>query len=105
MDEGLSRKLGRTSRRLGRTGTTLPSLTHGQPLTIIAEGDLVDVHFSTEATHSGEVDGFAPTGKRHEFRGMALCRLENCKLVEDEVNYHNVQEVLRRAAEGAGASA
>ena len=68
---------------------------------LIAEDELVVVHCTFEATHVGEWEGIAPTGKRITTRGMALCRLVDGMIVEDEVNYG---EDLRAALAGADAA-
>jgi predicted ester cyclase len=58
----------------------------------------VAVHCTFEATHVGEWEGIAPTGKRITTRGMALCRLVDGKIVEDEVNYgEDLRAALARA--------
>ena len=49
---------------------------------LVAEDDLVVVHWSATATHSGGGLGFAATGKPVSFSGMALVRVEGNKFVE-----------------------
>jgi steroid delta-isomerase-like uncharacterized protein len=49
---------------------------------MVAEDDLVAVHWSASATHSGGGLGFAASGKAVKFTGMAFIRLEGNKLVE-----------------------
>ena len=49
---------------------------------ILADDDLVAVHWSATATHSGGGLGFAATGKPVKFSGMAFIRVEGNKLVE-----------------------
>jgi len=49
---------------------------------MVAEDDLVAVHWSATATHSGGGLGFAATGKPVTFSGMAFIRVEGNKLVE-----------------------
>ena len=49
---------------------------------MVAEDDLVAVHWSASATHSGGGLGFAATGKPVKFSGMAFIRVEGNKLVE-----------------------
>lgn len=68
---------------------------------IIAEDDLVAVHFTFEGTHKGEWEGFAPTGKRSTTHGMALCWFENGIIVKDDVNYGDGYEVIAAQAKGA----
>jgi steroid delta-isomerase-like uncharacterized protein len=54
---------------------------------MIAEGDLVAVHWSATATHSGDGLGFAATEKTVRFTGMAFARVEGNKLVEGWNNF------------------
>ena len=49
---------------------------------LVAEDDLVAVHWSAKATHSGGGLGFAATGRPVKFDGMAVVRVEGNKLVE-----------------------
>ena len=49
---------------------------------LVADDDLVAVQWSATATHSGGGLGFAATGKRVSFSGMAFIRVEGNKLVE-----------------------
>ena len=66
---------------------------------LVAEGDLVAVHFTFETTHKGEWEGFAPTGKRGTSHGMALCWLEDGKIVKDDVSYTDGYELLAKQAD------
>jgi predicted ester cyclase len=66
---------------------------------VVAEGDMVAVHFTFETTHTGEWEGFAPTGKRGTARGMALCWLQNGKIVKDDVAYSDGYELLAKQAD------
>jgi steroid delta-isomerase-like uncharacterized protein len=54
---------------------------------MIAEGDLVAVHWSATATHSGGGLGFAATDRAVAFSGMAFVRVEGNKLVEGWNNF------------------
>jgi steroid delta-isomerase-like uncharacterized protein len=49
---------------------------------MISDDDLVAVHWSATATHSGGGLGVAATGKPVKFSGMAFIRVEGNKLVE-----------------------
>jgi steroid delta-isomerase-like uncharacterized protein len=49
---------------------------------IISDDDLVAVHWSATATHSGGGLGTAATGKRVKFTGMAFIRVEGDRLIE-----------------------
>lgn len=55
---------------------------------LIAEDDLVAVHYTFEGTPEGEWLDVTPAGQRVRISGIALCRLEGGKIVEDEINYH-----------------
>jgi len=54
---------------------------------MVAEDDLVAVHWSATATHSGGGLGFTATGRPVKFSGMALARFEGNKLVEGWNNF------------------
>ena len=49
---------------------------------MLADDDLVAVHWSATATHGGGGLGFAATGNRVSFSGMTLIRVEGNKLIE-----------------------
>ena len=49
---------------------------------LLGEGDLVAVRLRGEATHSGEVLGIAPTGKRINWTENELVRLVNGRICE-----------------------
>ncbi len=51
-------------------------------LHIVAEGDLVVTHFVNSGTFMGEMDGFAPTGKKGSNPEMAVHRIGNGKIAE-----------------------
>jgi len=51
-------------------------------LSALAEGDRVAVRFSIAVDHTGEYLSIAPTGKRVEFEGMVLYRLDHGLIVE-----------------------
>jgi predicted ester cyclase len=59
---------------------------------LIAEDDLVAVHYTFEGTFEREWLGVAPTGERSRTSGIALCRLADGKITEDEINYHGAPE-------------
>jgi predicted ester cyclase len=48
----------------------------------IAEGDKVVTRVTFHGTHDGEFEGILPTGKRVEFRGVAIDRIVDGKVVE-----------------------
>ncbi len=49
---------------------------------LIAEGDKAAARITMRGTHRGEFIGIAPTGKRVEFSGMYIVRIENGKIAE-----------------------
>jgi steroid delta-isomerase-like uncharacterized protein len=49
---------------------------------LIAEGDKVAARISMRGTHTGDFVGIPPTGKRVEFTGMYVVRIENGKIAE-----------------------
>jgi predicted ester cyclase len=51
-------------------------------LSVLAEGDRVAVRFSIAVDHTGEYLGIPSTGKRVEFEGMVLYRLDHGLIVE-----------------------
>jgi predicted ester cyclase len=60
---------------------------------IIAEGDGVALRWQLTAIHQGEYLGVAPTGEPVTFRGLALVRVEDGKIVSD-VAYGDQLQVL-----------
>ena len=54
---------------------------------MVAEDDLVAVHWNATATHSGDGLGFAATRRPVTFSGMAIARFEGTKLVEGWNNF------------------
>jgi len=54
---------------------------------IISEGDTVMARWSCHATHKGELNGIAPTGKRIDITGISVCRISGGKLAEGWVQW------------------
>jgi len=54
---------------------------------MVAEDDLVAVHWSASATHSGSGLGFAASGRPVKFSGMGIARFEANKLIEGWNNF------------------
>ena len=50
---------------------------------MIAEGDKVLVLFIYQGTHTEEFEGIQATGKRIEFSGISLFRIEDGMIVEE----------------------
>lgn len=55
---------------------------HVLQIGVIAEHDIVVVHWEAKGTHLGEFKGIQPTKKRVNFSGVTIYRLENAKIVE-----------------------
>jgi steroid delta-isomerase-like uncharacterized protein len=49
----------------------------------VAEGDTVVSRWTMSATHQGELMDIPPSGKRVEFTGVTISRIEGGKIVED----------------------
>ena len=60
---------------------------------VVAEADMVAVHWTRTATHSGDALGFAATGKTIAFGGTLFVRVENGKLAESW-NYFDQAGIL-----------
>jgi predicted ester cyclase len=66
------------------------SVLHGFDLRIeqqIAEGDMVETHWSLRGTHGGPLEGTAPTGKSVYVDGQLLSRIIDGKFVEEWVHW------------------
>jgi predicted ester cyclase len=61
----------------------------------IAEGDLVANRFVYYGTHQGEFMGIAPTGREVTFRGIAIDRVVDGKIVEDWIEW-GLEDVVRQ---------
>lgn len=48
----------------------------------IACGDKVVDRFTVSGTHKGDLQGFAPTGKRFKVTGIGISKIKNNKMVE-----------------------
>jgi steroid delta-isomerase-like uncharacterized protein len=63
---------------------------HGFDLRIerqIAEGDMVETHWSLRGTHGGELEGTPPTGKPVYVDGQLLSRIADGKFAEEWVHW------------------
>ncbi len=49
---------------------------------LVAEGDRITARWRAHGTHTGELPGVAPTGKRDEFVGTTVVRVVDGKIVE-----------------------
>ncbi len=52
---------------------------------IVGEGDLVAAQVTFAGTHTGEYEGFAPTGKKSSFTDLQMIRLRDGRIVETDV--------------------
>src|SRR5829696_1473330 len=52
---------------------------------VVASGDQVTVRWTLRATHVGEYDGMAATGREVEARGVDLLQIEHARLIESWV--------------------
>jgi steroid delta-isomerase-like uncharacterized protein len=74
---------------------------------VIAEGDRVVARWTVRATHRGEFEGIAPTGKSVTVTGTTVMRIENGKLAEGWQNFdalglmQQIGAVQRQAAQRA----
>jgi predicted ester cyclase len=55
---------------------------HHEPLDVIAERDLVVVRVQASARHVGEIDGFAPSGRRFSVQHVHIFRITDGKISE-----------------------
>jgi len=49
---------------------------------LIAEGDFIVARFTLEGTHTAQLMGAAPTGRKVAFRGIDMVRIRNGRAVE-----------------------
>ena len=66
---------------------------HGTNEIQVGEGEMVANRFVFYGTHRGEFMGIAPTGRRVTFRGLALDRVVDGKIVESIVEM-DLEDVL-----------
>jgi len=57
---------------------------------LLAEGDTVAKRWTYHATHTGDLAGLPPTGKRIKMSGLELFRLAGGKIVECWLGYDNL---------------
>ena len=68
-------------------------------LDLLGDGDQVAVHWRIAGIHQGEYLGVPATGKRITFQGMALLRVKDGKIVEDQAYADNLE--LQQELSGA----
>jgi steroid delta-isomerase-like uncharacterized protein len=54
---------------------------------VIAEGETVMTRWSCRGTHTGDLNGIAPTGKQVTISGVTVARVSNGKMAEAYVNW------------------
>jgi len=57
---------------------------------LVAEGDRVAKRWTMHATHTGDLSGLPPTGKRITVSGLELFRLADGKIVECWIGYDSL---------------
>jgi steroid delta-isomerase-like uncharacterized protein len=57
---------------------------------LIAEGDKVAARLRVRGTHLGDLDGIAPTGKRVDFTGIVISRIEGGMIADDWANFDDL---------------
>lgn len=62
---------------------------------VLAVEDRIVFHFLIEGTHTGELRGMSATGRSVRFRGVAIDRLEEDRIVEEWV-YFNVLSLMQQ---------
>lgn len=54
---------------------------------MLADGDKVVTRWTSRATHKGDLNGIAPTGKQINLTGISIDRIEGGKIVEAWTNW------------------
>jgi predicted ester cyclase len=57
---------------------------------LMAEGDRVAARLRVRGTHLGELNGIAPTGRRVDFTGIVISRVEGERIAEDWANFDDL---------------
>jgi steroid delta-isomerase-like uncharacterized protein len=57
---------------------------------LIAEGDMVVLHWNARGTHRGELAGIPPTGKQVTLKGVDILRISSGKIAERWAEYDNL---------------
>jgi steroid delta-isomerase-like uncharacterized protein len=74
---------GETMKRIiGTFWTTVPDL-HVSVDDVLAEGDRVAIRVTSRGTHTGHFRSVAPTGRKVEFPGYAVFRMQDGKAAEE----------------------
>ena len=64
----------------------------------IAEGDKVATRWTGRGTHTGEIQGIAPTGKEVTVSGLTISRLEGGKIVEEWTTWDTLGMLVQLGA-------
>jgi steroid delta-isomerase-like uncharacterized protein len=70
-----------------------------QIVEVVAQDDMVAVHFNTPGTHCGSFAGLAPTNRPVLWRGMMLYRVDAGKIVQ-AWGYWNDAEIITTLKDG-----
>jgi steroid delta-isomerase-like uncharacterized protein len=57
---------------------------------LMAEGDKVAARLRVRGTHLGDLNGIAPTGRRVDFTGIVMSRVEGGRIAEDWANFDDL---------------
>jgi steroid delta-isomerase-like uncharacterized protein len=57
---------------------------------LIAEEDKVAARLRVRGTHLGDLNGIAPTGRRVDFTGIVISRVEGGRIAEDWANFDDL---------------
>jgi predicted ester cyclase len=71
----------------------------------IAEGNKVATRWTGRGTHTGEIQGIAPTGKEVTVTGLTISRLEGGKIVEEWTTWDTLGMLVQLGAVPAPATA
>lgn len=71
----------------------------------IAEGDRVATRWTGRGTHTGELNGIAPTGKEVTVSGLTISRVEGDQIVEEWINWDTLGMLVQLGAVPAPARA
>jgi predicted ester cyclase len=70
---------------------------------LVAEGELVAIHFTYAGVRCGELMGVPPTGKPVSFSATAIHRVVDGKITDDWINFDTLG-ILRQISDGPSPS-
>jgi predicted ester cyclase len=90
--------------RLERAFAAAFSSAHRTIEDLWGEGDKVVLRVTTRATHSGEFQGIAATGRKVQFAGIVIYRFRDGKIVESwgELDFAGLWRQMSPPPDGAG---